>query len=143
MRISVSAAVVSAALVFLASGPARAEMVKFKAHLNAAAETPPNDSKAVGDVVATLDTATGKLNWNGSYSGLTGPELMSHFHGPGAPGASAPVAVQANGKASPFAGSATLTEAQAADLMAGKWYFNVHTEKNRGGEIRGQLQKAM
>ena len=143
MRISVSAALVSVALVVLTSGSARAEMVKFKAHLNAAAETPPNDSQASGDVVATIDTATGKLNWNGSYFGLTGPELMSHFHGPGAPGASAPVAVQANGKESPFAGSAMLSEAQVADLMAGKWYFNVHTEKNKSGEIRGQLEKAM
>ncbi len=143
MRISVSAAAAFVALVVLAAGPARAEMVKFKAHLSAAAETPPNDSRASGDVVATLDTATGKLNWNGSYSGLTGPELMSHFHGPGAPGASAPVAVQANGKASPFSGSAMLSQAQVADLMAGKWYFNVHTEQNKGGEIRGQLQKAM
>ncbi len=34
-----------------------------------------------------------------------------------------------------------LTDAQAADLKAGKWYFNIHTEKNKGGEIRGQVMK--
>jgi hypothetical protein len=39
-------------------------------------------------------------------------------------------------------GSATLTDAQAADLMAGKWYVNVHTAENKGGEIRGQVLKA-
>ena len=33
------------------------------------------------------------------------------------------------------------TPEQAADLEAGKWYFNVHTEKNKGGEIRGQVMK--
>ena len=38
-------------------------------------------------------------------------------------------------------GEATLTDAQAADLEAGKWYFNIHTEKNKGGEIRGQVMK--
>jgi hypothetical protein len=43
--------------------------------------------------------------------------------------------------ASPIKGTATLTDAQAADLAAGKWYFNVHTEANKGGEIRGQVTK--
>ena len=41
-------------------------------------------------------------------------------------------------------GEATLTDAQAADrrLQAGKWYFNIHTEKNKGGgEIRGQVMQ--
>jgi hypothetical protein len=39
---------------------------------------------------------------------------------------------------SPIKGSATLTAAQAADLLAGKWYVNLHTAANGGGEIRGQ-----
>ena len=41
----------------------------------------------------------------------------------------------------PIKGEATLTDAQAADLQAGKWYFNVHTAANKGGEIRGQVMK--
>ena len=40
---------------------------------------------------------------------------------------------------SPLQGSATLTDAQAADLMAGRWYVNIHTAANPNGEIRGQL----
>ena len=40
-----------------------------------------------------------------------------------------------------FEGSATLTDAQAADLLAGRWYVNVHTDANKGGELRGQLEK--
>jgi hypothetical protein len=38
-------------------------------------------------------------------------------------------------------GSATLTDAQAADLLAGKDYINIHTAANPGGEIRGQVTK--
>ena len=44
--------------------------------------------------------------------------------------------------ASPIKGSATLTDAQAADLQAGKYYVNIHTAANKGGEIRGQVMKS-
>ena len=37
--------------------------------------------------------------------------------------------------------AATLTDAQIADLVAGKWYFNIHTAANPGGEVRGQVTK--
>ena len=47
----------------------------------------------------------------------------------------------ANAAASPITGTATLTDAQVADLEAGKYYVNIHTAANRGGEIRGQLTK--
>jgi hypothetical protein len=42
---------------------------------------------------------------------------------------------------SPFEGTAVLTDAQASDLLAGRWYVNVHTEANKAGEIRGQVVK--
>ena len=52
------------------------------------------------------------------------------------------VAVPITGIAtSPVEGSATLTDAQAADLVAGKYYVNIHTAANPGGEIRGQVMK--
>ena len=44
---------------------------------------------------------------------------------------------------SPLEGSATMTDAQWADLMAGKDYINVHTTTNKGGEIRGQIAPGM
>ena len=34
---------------------------------------------------------------------------------------------------------ATITPAQAADLVEGKWYVNLHTAAHPGGEIRGQV----
>ena len=36
-------------------------------------------------------------------------------------------------------GSADITEAQWAELKAGKYYVNVHTAKFPDGEVRGQL----
>ena len=33
----------------------------------------------------------------------------------------------------------TFTEAQEVDLLAGKFYLNIHTATNGGGEIRGSL----
>ena len=56
-------------------------------------------------------------------------------------GKNGPVAVPITPATSPFEGSATLTDAQANDLLAGKLYVNVHTEANKGGEIRGQVTK--
>src|SRR5262245_44052293 len=39
-----------------------------------------------------------------------------------------------------FEGQATLTDARAADMMAGLWYLNIHTARYPGGETRGQLE---
>ena len=120
--------------------PATAEVVNLKAAMNAGTEVPPNSSAGTGTLTATYDTASKKLSWKGSYSGLTGPATAAHFH-TGEPGKNGGVALPITPNASPFEGSATLTEAQATDLLAGKWYVNVHTEANKGGEIRGQVTK--
>ena len=87
----------------------------------------------------TYDPATHVLTYNVTYEGLTGPAAAAHIHGPADPGGNAPPVVPFANAASPITGTATLTDAQAADLAAGKWYVNVHTAANRGGEIRGQI----
>jgi hypothetical protein len=122
------------------AGPVKADVVNLKASMNAASEVPPNASKGTGEVTATYDTTSKQLTWKGSYAGLTGPATAAHFH-TGEAGKNGPVAVPITPNTSPFEGSATLTDAQAADLLAGKWYVNVHTADNKGGEIRGQVTK--
>ena len=126
----------------LVSGAAQAETKIFKATLSGASEVPPTTSAGTGAATATLDTATNKLSWDVAYSGLTGPALAAHFHGPADPGQNAGVAVPLKVTPSPIKGSKVLTAAQAADLEAGKYYVNIHTAANKGGEIRGQLQPA-
>ncbi len=119
-----------------------AETITYKVNLKSSEEVPPNPSAATGTLEATYDTASKQLSYMANYSGLTGNATMAHFHGPADPGKNAPVVIPVQGSvASPIKGTATLTDAQAADLMAGKLYFNIHTEANRGGEIRGQVVK--
>ncbi len=109
--------------------------------LSGANEVPPNTSAGKGEANVSYDKATKKLTYKLTYSGLSGDATAAHFHGPAAAGANAGVAIPIGSGAppSPVEGSATLTDAQAADLLAGKWYVNVHTKANPGGEIRGQV----
>jgi hypothetical protein len=136
--IALAGMTLAAAVAF--SGAASAE--KMKATLNGATEVPANTTAGTGTADIDYDPASKKLTWKVTYSGLTGPATAGHFHGPAEPGKNAGVAVPlANVGTSPIEGSATLTDAQAADLAAGKYYVNVHTAANPGGEIRGQVTK--
>jgi hypothetical protein len=127
-----------AAIVF--AGPAFAE--KMKATLDGKSEVPPNASAGKGTADIDYDPASKKLSWKVTYSGLSGPATAGHFHGPADADKNAGVAVPiTNIATSPVEGSATLTDAQAADLVAGKYYVNIHTAANPGGEIRGQVKK--
>ncbi len=137
-RIMLATLALGTAIAF--AGPAFAE--KMKATLDGASEVPPNTSAGKGAADIDYDAATKKLTWKLTYSGLSGPATAAHFHGPADVGKDAGVAVAIpNATSSPAEGSATLTDAQAADLLAGKYYVNVHTAANPKGEIRGQVTK--
>jgi CHRD domain len=127
--------------VFLVwGGAAQAEQINFKADL---VPGPGVASSGKGAATASLDTNTKTLTWTVDYSGLSGPATAAHIHGPADPGANAGIVVPFTGNlASPIKGSATLTDAQIAQLEAGKWYVNIHTEANKPGEIRGPLVRA-
>ena len=122
------------------AGPAFAE--KFKAVLDGKSEVPPTTSTGTGTADVDYDPATKKLSWKLTYTGLTGPATAAHFHGPAAVGENAKPSVPIPAAtSSPAEGSATLSDEQAAMLQAGKFYVNVHTGANPGGEIRGQVTK--
>lgn len=119
------------------------DKVALTGQMTATQEAPPTASTGTGTAEAWLNKDTNVLTWKVSFTGLTGPATAAHFHGPAAPGSNAGVVVPFSGTTSPLEGQATLTPAQAADLLAGKWYANVHTAANKGGEIRGQLTPKM
>lgn len=117
--------------------------VNLRASLSGAQEVPPVASPSNGSAAIAYDQASKRLTWSVTWSPLTGPATMAHFHGPAAPGANAGVALAIGGAgmASPANGQATLTDAQAADLLAGRWYVNIHSARHPGGEIRGQVMR--
>lgn len=128
----------------LAGGVACADTVELKANLQPSSEVPPRVSRGHGELNATFDTATESLQWTITYEGLSGPATAAHFHGPAPVGQNAKVQVpiEKSALASPIKGMAKLTEQQVTDLMAGQWYFNIHTAQNPMGEIRGQVLPA-
>ncbi len=124
----------------MVSAAGQAATRTFKATLNGASEVPPTTSAGTGTAMATLNTATRRLSWDVTYSGLSGPAKAAHIHGPAAPGKNAPVVVPFTGTlASPIKGSKVLTAAQVSSLEAGDDYVNIHTAQHPAGEIRGQL----
>jgi hypothetical protein len=139
MMIRSMAALVGAAVLAFAS-PALAQNVNFKATLSGTEEVPPVQTGGKGELTATFDQGSKRLTWKGNYSGLSGPATAAHFHA-AEKGKNGGVAVPISPSASPMEGSATLNDQQAADLLAGRWYVNVHTEANKAGELRGQMTR--
>jgi hypothetical protein len=136
-------ALVLGLLAAVATWPmAQAAVTAYKGTLGGAAEVPPVTSAGKGTASISLDTTTKQATWRVEYSGLSGPATAAHIHCGAAAGANAGVAVPLGAgptAASPIAGSGAMTDAQIADLAAGKCYVNVHTDKNKGGELRAQL----
>jgi len=123
------------------ANPASSAIIQLAANIdgpqaNAGAGT---GSPGTGSATMTLDDTTNLFSWNIAWSGLTGSEVVAHFHGPALPNQNAGVQVGFS-IVSPEIDSAVLSASQAADLLAGLWYINIHTTTAAAGEIRGQVQ---
>ena len=122
------------------SGPRQPIETSMTTNLMGAQEVPPVNTVASGRARTWYNRSTNTLTWAVDHQGLSGPATGAHFHGPAAPGANAGVVIPiATSDVVPWTGAAVLTSAQQNDLLAGRWYVNVHTAANPGGEIRGQL----
>jgi hypothetical protein len=90
-----------------------------------------------------FNSATRDVTIAGTFTGLTGAATNAHLHGVVVPPATtaAPIFTLTftAAAAGNISGTMTLTAAQAAGLLAGNTYLNVHTAANGGGEIRGNV----
>ncbi len=111
-------------------------------------QVPAVTSSGSGSVRGSYNRTTKQLTYSILWRNLSGglPPSVMHFHGPAAPTANAGVVIGLTGfpiqntLAGDFVGTTrTLSDAEEADLLGGRWYYNLHTSTNPGGELRGQL----
>ncbi|HTT03977.1 MAG TPA: CHRD domain-containing protein [Steroidobacteraceae bacterium] len=138
-RLLISAGVAGIALW---SAAALAAPESFQVQLTGAQQVPAVQTDGTATADLTYDPATRMLSWSVSYSGLSSPVTMAHFHD-GAEGKNGKPVLwltkQGSPVSSPITGQAKLTAAQAHQFLAGDWYINVHTTDHKGGEVRGQV----
>ena len=117
------------------------EAILDGAQANAGAGT---GSTATGTAQVTFDDITNLLSWEISWSGLLGNVTIAHFHGPATQGVNAGVQqLIGNPPGNPAIGSATINNGQANQLLTERWYINIHSDRDPGGEIRGQVLRAV
>ena len=113
----------------------------FQAVLAGTQEVPVVTTTGTGTADVRYNTNNQMLSWSVTHSGLSGPVTAAHIHGPAGPGQNAGVVVPfTNVGAATITGEAKITPEQLAQLTSGQWYVNLHTARNPGGEIRGQLR---
>jgi CHRD domain/Secretion system C-terminal sorting domain len=110
-----------------------------------AQEVPANASTATGSVVGNFDQKSGLLGIKVTYSGLTANASAAHIHRAPA-GTNGGVQIDLNplgftfgAQSGTFSKIILLNATQAADLLAGNLYVNIHNANFPGGEIRAQL----
>jgi hypothetical protein len=139
-------AVIALAFAGLALAATQGDSYKVSTSLKASSEVP----KPTGVPAGATGSFTGravelandkaKVTWKLTFSHLSGRAIAAHIH-IGKPGKAGPVVLALCGPCkSGQKGSGMLTHAQFAKLEAGAGYVNVHTTKNPGGEIRGQIK---
>ena len=115
----------------------------YTARLSADQENPPTTATSSRGLAEFLvDATANRMRYQVHLTGMTMATTASHIH-TGAAGYNGPVLIDLIDPgpvpSGDFSGSRPLTAATLADLDAGRWYINVHTEGSPAGEIRGQI----
>lgn len=132
------------ALALAGATPAQADVFAFiDMPMTGSQQSPAVATSGFGSFSGLYDNATKVLVFNVTWQLQPNATVTgAHFHGPAGLGQNADIVIPVNGlsaNAGRFGGSVTLTAAQESDLLAGRWYFNIHSSAAAGGELRGQL----
>jgi CHRD domain len=119
----------------------RVPKTDLRATLAGAYEVPPTQSPGSGYFEAVYRPSTKVLEYRLNLQGLSGPITMGYLQGPAGPGENAQQVAPINIPIydNTIWDGVTLTEEQAAQVLAGQWYVNVMTLQYPDGEIRGQV----
>ena len=116
--------------------------------LSGANEVPAVSTTGLGTAVIAYNTDLKVITYNVSWTlgSSTATTSNMHFHGSdnGSPTTNSPVQIPIPGFSKASSGTVSgmtvaLTDVQAAQLLAGKWYINIHSSTVPAGEIRGNI----
>ena len=141
MTTTLHAVAAAVAALALSAGAANADILRYEAQLRGAAETPPNATRARGEVSAALDTDRRLFEYTVTYKDLSGPVALAGFKQPTSPPDDPIVTAPAAETTTTIHAVVTLTVAQIQDLNAGKWIFDIATAASPSGEIRGKVER--
>ena len=133
-------------LAALVINPLRAQIVEFRATINAAQETTSSTSTGTGFAVMLYDVATNKFDLSITISGLANTLTASHIH-EAALAVAGPVVTNLGSETVYMRSGTSLTatftnmthNGTALTLLTNGAYLNFHSSAYPGGEIRGQL----
>jgi hypothetical protein len=160
------------ALVVAGASATEAATLVFTADLAGPNEVPPVMTTGTGVATVTFDDVTNILTVQAAFAELTGATTAAHIHCCSPPGRNAgvatavpsfpgfPLGVTSGSYSQSFnlalassfnpafvtANGGTVDTARAAfvtGLQGGLTYFNIHTNRFPGGEVRGQLVSAV
>jgi hypothetical protein len=137
MKLNLTSVIAVGAWAAVGVCAANADILNFQAELKAA---PPGSAAATherGEVNALLDTDRRLLDYTVRYSGVSGPVNAGFASSSGA----AVVVAPASHNGEPIHGVATLTDAQIADLTAGRWVFDIRSSATPQAELKGQVRR--
>lgn len=109
-------------------------------------EVPAVSGSGTGSMDIDYNQSTRTLNYNVTWSSLSGPVTGFHIHGSAGRGVNAGILQNFSGyprtPSGQYRGSVLIDGVvfREEDLFAGKYYINIHTQLNPGGEIRGQIE---